>query len=53
MFSFTGNKGSYRGTLNFYGQAGIDFYTQHKTITSLWRPEDATSKVAATAFPTQ
>ena len=51
MFSFTGNKGSMWGDLNFYGKAGIDFYTQQKTITSLWRSEDVTSKVSETSFP--
>ena len=44
MFSFTGNKRSVAGTgmLNFYGKDGIRFYTQWKTVTSLWRTEDAT-----------
>jgi len=51
MFSFTGSRGSFRGDLNFYGKAGIDFYTQQKTITSLWRSEDAMDQKAATAFP--
>ena len=33
MFSFTGNKGSYVGSgHNFYGKAGIHFYTQLKVI---------------------
>ena len=31
---------------------GIAFYTQTKTITSLWREEDASDKVAPTAMPT-
>lgn len=38
-FSFTGGKGSFLGDLNFYGKAGFQFYTQLKTITSLWTPE--------------
>ncbi|KAI3118678.1 hypothetical protein CBS147330_8901 [Penicillium roqueforti] len=44
MFSFTGNKRSVAGTglLNFYGKDGLRFYTQWKTVTSLWRTEDAT-----------
>ncbi|OJJ06174.1 hypothetical protein ASPVEDRAFT_314539 [Aspergillus versicolor CBS 583.65] len=44
MFSFTGNKRSVGGTglLNFYGKDGLRFYTQWKTVTSLWRSEDAT-----------
>lgn len=37
MFSFTGNKGSFLGDLNFYGKAGVHFYTQMKTITSKWK----------------
>jgi malonate-semialdehyde dehydrogenase (acetylating)/methylmalonate-semialdehyde dehydrogenase len=34
MFSFTGNKASIRGDLNFYGKAGMQFVTEWKTITS-------------------
>ncbi|EDV28722.1 expressed hypothetical protein [Trichoplax adhaerens] len=52
MFAFTGSRGSFRGDTNFYGKSGIAFYTQTKTITSLWREEDATDKVAPTAMPT-
>jgi len=48
MFSFTGNKNSFRGDLNFYGNAGVLFYTQMKTITSRWR-EDAS--VLSTSMP--
>eukprot|EP01134_Creolimax_fragrantissima_P006871 CFRG6871T1 len=51
MFSFSGNKGSIRGDLNFYGKAGIDFLTQLKTVTSLWRGEDADHSISATNFP--
>lgn len=41
-FSFTGNKASFRGDMNFYGKAGAQFYTQLKTITSNWSmPENA------------
>lgn len=36
MFSFTGNKGSIRGDVNFYGNYGVQFYTQLKTVTSHW-----------------
>eukprot|EP00927_Polykrikos_kofoidii_P069714 TRINITY_DN652_c0_g1_i2.p1 TRINITY_DN652_c0_g1~~TRINITY_DN652_c0_g1_i2.p1 ORF type:complete len:527 (+),score=84.82 TRINITY_DN652_c0_g1_i2:61-1641(+) len=39
MFSFTGNKRSILGDYNFYGKAGVQFFTQLKTITSAWRPE--------------
>ncbi|MCJ1440603.1 MAG: Methylmalonate-semialdehyde dehydrogenase [acylating] mitochondrial [Stictis urceolatum] len=41
MFSFTGNKNSIRGPLNFYGKGGLQFYSQLKTVTSLWKEEDA------------
>ncbi|KAK7007971.1 methylmalonate-semialdehyde dehydrogenase [Favolaschia claudopus] len=30
MFSWTGNKGSFLGDINFYGKGGINFYTQTK-----------------------
>lgn len=53
MFSFTGNKGSFLGDLNFYGKAGLYFLTQYKTITSLWRSEDALSSKASVNMPTQ
>jgi malonate-semialdehyde dehydrogenase (acetylating) / methylmalonate-semialdehyde dehydrogenase len=36
MFSFTGNKKSIRGDVNFYGKSGVNFYTQLKTVTSNW-----------------
>jgi malonate-semialdehyde dehydrogenase (acetylating) / methylmalonate-semialdehyde dehydrogenase len=47
-FSFTGNKGSIRGDLNFYGAAGVHFYTQLQTVTSHWsydpdQPDDDTN----------
>ncbi|KIK64109.1 hypothetical protein GYMLUDRAFT_71552 [Collybiopsis luxurians FD-317 M1] len=42
MFSWTGNKASFLGDINFYGPGGINFYTQKKTTTSLWRSDDAT-----------
>lgn len=43
MFSFTGNKKSIAGggASTFYGKPGIQFYTQTKTVTSLWKEEDA------------
>jgi len=37
MFSFTGSRGSFRGSHNFYGKKGVEFFTQVKTITSNWR----------------
>ncbi|KAL7273029.1 aldehyde dehydrogenase (NADP(+)) ald6 [Rhizina undulata] len=54
MFSFTGNKASIAGQGGnyFYGKAGLNFYTQLKTVTSLWRSEDAVVTRASTAMPT-
>lgn len=51
MFSFTGSRGSFRGDTNFYGKQGVNFYTQVKTITQLWREEDATDTAATTNMP--
>lgn len=51
MFSFTGSRGSIRGDVNFYGKAGVQFYTQIKTITSSWRYNEAAVKLS-TSMPT-
>lgn len=53
MFSFTGSRGSFLGDTNFYGKQGIQFYTQIKTVTQLWRSEDTTDSRASTAMPIQ
>lgn len=53
MFSFTGNKGSFLGDLNFYGKAGLYFLTQYKTVTTHWRSEDAIASKATVNMPTQ
>ncbi|ODA79605.1 hypothetical protein RJ55_05199 [Drechmeria coniospora] len=54
MFSFTGNKKSIAGggANTFYGRPGINFYTQLKTVTSLWQSSDAVSKKASVHMPT-
>ena len=57
MFSFTGNKGSFRGDLNFYGRAGCHFYTQIKTVTSNWtyegdNPTTGRGSLGGTSMPT-
>ncbi|KAJ9669049.1 aldehyde dehydrogenase (NADP(+)) ald6 [Coniosporium apollinis] len=54
MFSFTGNKKSVAGggANTFYGKPGIQFYTQTKTVTSLWRSEDAVATKASVNMPT-
>lgn len=51
MFSFTGSRGSFLGDSNFYGKAGLNFYTQLKTVIQLWRQQDATDSRAATTMP--
>jgi len=55
MFSFTGNKRSVAGggANTFYGKPGLQFYTQQKTVTSLWRAEDAVGTRASVNMPTQ
>ncbi|KAJ2716458.1 hypothetical protein H4R19_000642 [Coemansia spiralis] len=52
MFSFTGNKASFLGDTNFYGRSGVSFYTQLKTVTSLWRKQDADDRQSAVHMPT-
>ena len=52
MFSFTGSRASIQGDLNFYGKSGIQFFTQIKTITSLWRSEDVEHSKATVNMPT-
>ncbi|KAJ3413582.1 Methylmalonate-semialdehyde dehydrogenase [acylating] mitochondrial [Chytridiales sp. JEL 0842] len=52
MFSFTGSRGSIQGDVNFYGKSGVQFYTQTKTVTALWRSEDAKTGNAAVNMPT-
>ncbi|PIL31560.1 hypothetical protein GSI_06262 [Ganoderma sinense ZZ0214-1] len=52
MFSWSGNKGSFLGDIPFYGHGGIDFYTQNKTTTALWKAEDAIGNKASVDMPT-
>lgn len=54
MFSFTGNKKSIAGggVSTFYGKPALAFYTQTKTVTSLWRSEDASATKASVNMPT-
>lgn len=51
MFSFTGSRASFAGDNNFYGKSGVQFYTQIKTVTQLWRESDVTDQSSATAMP--
>lgn len=44
MFSFTGSRGSFWGDLHFYGKQGLNFYTQTKTVTSMWRKGQTLTK---------
>ncbi|KAF8530975.1 Aldehyde/histidinol dehydrogenase [Gautieria morchelliformis] len=52
MFAWSGNKASFLGDVGFYGKSGINFYTQYKTTTTLWRSEDAIGKKATVDMPT-
>ena len=52
FFSFTGSRASIRGDLNFYGKAGVHFYTQIKTITANWAYNPKTAVQFGTAMPT-
>lgn len=52
MFSFTGNKASMWGNLNFYGKAGVQFFTQWKTITARWKEDTDAAYKLSTAMPT-
>ncbi|KAJ3215936.1 Methylmalonate-semialdehyde dehydrogenase [acylating] mitochondrial [Dinochytrium kinnereticum] len=52
MFSFTGSRGSIQGDVNFYGKQGVQFYTQTKTVTALWRSEDVKAVQASVNMPT-
>ncbi|KAL5790197.1 hypothetical protein ACOSQ2_005085 [Xanthoceras sorbifolium] len=51
FFSFTGNKASFAGDLNFYGKAGVNFYTQMKTVTQQWKDLPGSGGVSL-AMPT-
>jgi len=52
FMSFTGSRGSFLGDTHFYGKQGINFYTQTKTVTSLWKEDDAeVGGKVATAMP--
>lgn len=52
FLSFTGSRASIQGDLNFYGKTGVAFYTQIKTITSLWRIGSDSSSAPAVNMPT-
>jgi malonate-semialdehyde dehydrogenase (acetylating)/methylmalonate-semialdehyde dehydrogenase len=52
FFSWTGNKASFLGDVSFNGLSGLDFYTQKKTTTSLWKAEDAIGNRASVDMPT-
>lgn len=51
MFSFTGTRGSFLGDTHFYGKQGVNFYTQIKTVTQMWRDEDASVTKPSVAMP--
>jgi hypothetical protein len=47
MFSFTGWRGSFVGDLHMYGRAGVQFYTQPKTVTAKWTAPSAVGSAVA------
>eukprot|EP00002_Diphylleia_rotans_P033365 TRINITY_DN708_c0_g1_i1.p1 TRINITY_DN708_c0_g1~~TRINITY_DN708_c0_g1_i1.p1 ORF type:complete len:522 (+),score=121.34 TRINITY_DN708_c0_g1_i1:57-1622(+) len=51
FFSFTGSRGSIRGDVNFYGKSSVQFYTQIKTITSLWKDDDISTLSSSMSMP--
>ncbi|KAK3608550.1 hypothetical protein CHS0354_042527 [Potamilus streckersoni] len=51
MFSFIGSRGSFRGDLHALGKEGIQFFTQLKTVTQMWRSEDAGLSKPLMAMP--
>ena len=51
FFSFTGNRASIRGDINFYGPQGVQFYTQLKTVTSNWQPPTDSTDLGGTTMP--
>jgi len=51
MMSFTGNKNSIRGDINFYGKSGVYFFSQIKTVISRWKEESEESQKMSTAMP--
>ena len=53
QMSFTGSRGSFLGDSHFYGKQGFNFYTETKTVTSLWRSDDAEGGKVVTAMPVQ
>lgn len=52
MFAWSGNKGSVLGGHSLYGKLGIEFWTQLKTTTTLWRSADAIGTRAEVSMPT-
>ena len=52
MFAFTGSRASFMGDTHFYGKQGVQFYTELKTVTQLWREADSKAgTVSPTAMP--
>mmetsp|Transcript_21569 Transcript_21569/g.50763 ORF Transcript_21569/g.50763 Transcript_21569/m.50763 type:complete len:529 (+) Transcript_21569:1-1587(+) len=49
FFGFTGWKASFRGSNHFYGQDGINFFTESKTVIAHWKYEG--SAEMQMAFP--
>ncbi|TIB39878.1 hypothetical protein E3P86_00935 [Wallemia ichthyophaga] len=54
FFSWSGNKASFAGENSFYGEQGVNFYTQTKTTTSMFKPSNQTPTIErpSTSMPT-
>eukprot|EP00775_Hariotina_reticulata_P009074 gene9074-9244_t len=51
MFSFSGWRGSFVGDLHMYGRAGVQFYTQPKTVTAKWSTPNAAAALKGGRMP--
>ena len=51
FFSFTGNKASILGDINFYGKQGVQFYTSLKTVTSNWQYKNVNADLGGLQMP--
>lgn len=51
MFSFSGWRGSFVGDLHMYGRAGVQFYTQPKTVTAKWSTPHAAAALKGGRMP--
>jgi hypothetical protein len=51
MFNWSGNKGSFKGQIPFYGKTGIEFYTERKVCFLLDKKVKADSRLLLPCGP--